>query len=154
MATLASARDMADVLYIEKVAEGAPFSLNIRVGQRRPAHCRALGKALLAHLPAEEVRRRLPDPLPRMTPRTITDIDALLAHLAAVRQQGYAVDREEAEMGCVCVAAPIRDARGEVIAALSLSGPSAQMAAFSEAELAARVQQAAGAISARLGYSP
>src|SRR5690606_15754226 len=130
-----------------------PFSLNIRVGQRRPAHCRALGKALLAHLPSEEVRSRLGERLPRMTPRTITDIDALLAHLAEVRQQGYAVDREEAEIGCVCFAAPSRDARGEVSAALSLSGPSAQMAASPETELAARVRKAAEAIPARLGYA-
>ncbi len=144
--------DQSDILYLEKVAEGAPFSLNIRVGQRRPAYCRALGKALLAFLPPEEARRRLGSKLPRMTPQTITDPEALMEHLATVRQLGYAVDREEAESGCVCVAAPIRDARGEVVAALSISGPSGQMASMSEAHIAGMIKDAANAISARLGY--
>lgn len=144
--------DQSDVLYLEKVADGAPFSLNIRVGQRRPAYCRALGKVLLAYLSPEEARRRIGSKLPRMTPQTITDPDALMEHLAGVRQRGYAVDREEAESGCVCVAAPIRDARGEVVAALSISGPSGQMAAMPEAHIARIVQDAADAIASRLGY--
>ena len=144
--------DRGDVLYLEKVAEGAPFSLNIRVGQRRPAFCRALGKVLLAHLSPEDVRSRLVTPLPRMTPQTITDPDALLEHLAQVRRQGYAVDREEAEIGCMCVAAPVRDARGEVVAALSLSGPTGQMTAKPEADLARLIREAADSVSARLGY--
>ncbi len=144
--------DRSDILYLEKVAEGAPFSLNIRVGQRRPAYCRALGKVLLAYLPPEEIRKRIGTQLPRMTPQTITDHDELLAHLALVRNQGYALDREEAEIGCVCVAAPIRDARADVIAGLSVSGPSAQMTSVPEDELASLVKEAAAAISARLGF--
>lgn len=144
--------DGADILYIEKIADTAHFALNIRVGQRRPAYCRALGKVLLAHLPPDEVRQRVGVNLPRRTPQTITDVEALLQHLAHVRHNGYAVDREEAEVGCICLAAPIRDAKGEVIAALSVSGPSSQMLALPEAHLAAEVIEAANRVSARLGY--
>lgn len=144
--------DQGDILYLEKVAEGAPFSLNIRVGQRRPAYCRALGKVLMAFLPPEDIRNCIGTELPRMTPQTITDPHALLAHLAQVRQQGYAVDREEAEIGCICVAAPIRDARGEVVAGLSISGPSAQMTSIPETELSRMVKEAAERISTRLGF--
>lgn len=144
--------DRGDIIYIEKVTDGAPFSLNIRVGQRRPAYCRALGKVLLSELSSEEVRLNIGPTLARLTPQTITDPDALLSHLANVRLQGYAVDREEAEIGCICVAAPIRDARGHAVAAISVSGPAGQIAALSETDLARKVKEAASAISKRLGF--
>lgn len=144
--------DGSDILYVEKVADMSHFTLNIRVGQRRPAYCRALGKVLLAALPAEEVRARLGNPLPRATPQTITDIDALLEHLGTVLRVGYAVDREEAEIGCICLAAPVRDSRGEVVAGLSVSGPSQQMLSFAEADLARKLITSADQISRRLGW--
>jgi IclR family KDG regulon transcriptional repressor len=144
--------DEGDVLYIEKVTDAAPFALTIRVGQRRPAYCRALGKVLLAHLPHDEVQKRVGTSLPRRTPQTITNFDALMAHLAGVRDRGYAVDREESETGWICLAAPVRDATGQVVAALSASGPASQMLAISEAEIARQVNAAADQISWRLGY--
>ena len=144
--------DGGSVLYLEKVTDAAPFALTIRVGQRRRAYCRALGKALLAHLSDDEVRERVGANLPRRTPQTITDIDALIAHLADVRTRGYAIDREESEIGCICIAAPIRDTRGTVIAAVSASGPTAQMLAIPESEMAQQVIATANEISHQLGY--
>jgi IclR family KDG regulon transcriptional repressor len=144
--------DGGDVLYIEKVTDAAPFALTIRVGQRRPAYCRALGKMLLAYLPHQEVQERVGASLPQRTPQTITNLDALIAHLAGVRARGYAVDREETEIGWICLAAPVRDATGQVVAALSTSGPISQMLAVSEAAMARQVKATADQISRRLGY--
>lgn len=144
--------DGRDVLYLEKITEAAPFALTVRVGQRRPAYCRALGKVLLAYLPCDEVRERVGTSLPRRTPQTITNLDALTSHLASVRDRGYAVDREESEVGWICFAAPIRDAAGQVVAAVSASGPASRMLAISEVEMASQVKAAADQISVRLGY--
>ncbi|MCH0539589.1 IclR family transcriptional regulator [Streptomyces sp. MUM 203J] len=81
-----------------------------RVGRRLPAHSTALGKALLATRADDEVRRMLPETLPAFTAHTVTDREALIEELAAVRALGYAVDREENTLGlrCFAVAVPYR----------------------------------------------
>lgn len=144
----------SEILLLEKVADRARFVLNIRVGHRRLAFCRALGKVLLAELPDHEVRRTIAPTLKPFTPNTITDIDEYLRHLAKVRAQGYAADREEAEVGCICVAAPIRDSDGAAVAALSMSGPTDEMNRYSEPEIAVRILGAAKEVSRRLGFRP
>jgi DNA-binding IclR family transcriptional regulator len=78
---------------------------------------------------------------------------ALLADLARIRQDGYGIDREEAQVGSVCLAAPIRDARGSVVAAVSVSGISDEIKRRSEAELVDAVIRCGESISRRLGYS-
>lgn len=101
----------------------------LRVGQRLPVHSTALGKVLLGGAPdhqrklfEEEVIARRG--LDRRTPSTITDRDKLFEHLNSVSLQGYAVDVEECEVGMSCIAAPIIDGHGRVLAAISVSGPS------------------------------
>jgi DNA-binding IclR family transcriptional regulator len=112
-----------------------------------------MGKALLAGLTTEEVFARYPDPLlPARTPKTITDRNELIRCLMQIRDQGYAVDREELEPHLCCVAAPVHGRDGAVIASVSVSGPASRLlddTAF--ADLAMAVRATAGQVSSRLG---
>jgi DNA-binding IclR family transcriptional regulator len=116
-------RDGAEVVYIEVVRGQAEVGVQSRVGVRQPAHCSALGKVLLAALTPEEREVILyAHPLVAMTPQTITSPREFEAHLAEVRRLGFAIDNEERIEGVRCVAAPIFDRTGGVVAALSVSG--------------------------------
>ncbi len=97
-------------------------------GERNPVHSTALGKAILAFLPEAEVSTLLDGyPLVKKTPKTITQRAHLRGHFALVREHGVAIDLEENLSGVTCVAAPIFDHAGRVVAALSVSGPSSRM---------------------------
>jgi DNA-binding IclR family transcriptional regulator len=94
----------SEVLYVLK-QDGANSVMTLsQVGTRLPAHCTALGKALLAALPDEELDRRFPDSLPRLTSRSIGTKVELLAELARVREMDYALDDEETIIGRCCAA--------------------------------------------------
>ena len=94
------------------------------VGKRAPLHCTALGKVLLAHLSTEGRKKTLGGKvLRRLTENTITDEEELEKELGKVRKQGFALDREENEKDVRCIAAPIRNYQGKVIAAISISSP-------------------------------
>ncbi len=124
-------------------------------GTRHPVYCTGVGKVLLAWEPEEEVRRFLASiPLLRFTPNTLTDPEALIRELRSVRARGYAVDREERERGVRCVAAPVRDSQGRVVAALSVCAPASRLPRCRLPEIARLVQAAAYRISANLGWSP
>ena len=116
--------DGNEVVYLEKLAGLHPIGfMSSRVGNRSPAHCTGVGKALLAYLSDEQLAQRYPDRrLKRYTEQTITDFEELRAELARVRKRGYAVDLEEHELGVKCVAAPTFDHK-EIAAAVSVSGP-------------------------------
>lgn len=116
--------DGMDNVYIGKVDCSHPVRLQSAVGKRLPAHATGLGKALLAALPTEELEQRLEGvTLTGYTTRTITDRARLLATLEESRQAGFAVDDQEYTPGLRCVAVPVRDHRGVVVAALSASVP-------------------------------
>ena len=91
-------------------------------------------------------------PMNARTPRTITDPEELIGQVEEVRARGWAVDDMENEPGVRCVGAPIRDYRGQVIAAVSTSGPADQLAPARDAETARHVMEAARQISRRLGW--
>ncbi|MBF6331599.1 IclR family transcriptional regulator [Nocardia transvalensis] len=114
--------DGRDVVYLDKAGGRFRAALPTRLGGRMPAHATALGKAMLAALEPTIAEAAFRTRLPRLTPRTICEPDALARELAQIRlRQGVAIDREEAVAGIACVAAPVR-ARGTGPAALSLSG--------------------------------
>jgi DNA-binding IclR family transcriptional regulator len=116
-----------------------------------PAHAAATGKVLLSALPEREVARLARHGLAKLTQRTIVDLEPLLAELARVRRQGYATAVGELEDGINAVAAPVQDARGNVVAAVGVYGPAGRLTVGRLPELAARARQAASAISSRLG---
>lgn len=136
---------------VESIGPGE-ITLRTWVGQSCPAHATSSGKVLLAGLDPAEVRTRLTDPLVSFTPATIATVGQLLAELAEVRDRGWASVTEELEVGLNAVAAPVRDANSQVIAALSVSGPSYRLAEGKFGEVAEQTIAAADAISRRLGW--
>jgi len=141
-----------DVVYVDQVT-GARSIVSVNwVGQRTPLHATSNGKVLLAWLPDEERDRLLARPMDRATPKTITDPAKLLVALHEVRTKGYAQTVEELEEGLNAVAAPIFGGEGDVIAALSVSGPAFRMRPVDLPRMARFTVEAAAAISRRLGY--
>jgi DNA-binding IclR family transcriptional regulator len=148
--------DEMEVVYIEKLEGLQPIGLmGSRVGGRAPAYCTGVGKALLAGIPHDEVRRSFAGKrFRRYTPHTIMTLKELFTELAAVNARGYALDKEEHEAGVCCVAAPIRDMKGDVIAALSVSGPLDRLDPIeANDDMIANALRTARQISARMGYS-
>lgn len=143
-----------EVLYIDRV-EGfqTPPSMYTHIGKRVPAHCTALGKAILAYQSGEAVTEILTRRgMRQMTAKTLVTPEALEHELERTRQRGFAVDDEEIENGIRCIAAPIRDYTDAVCAAVSISGPKTRVRADRESELSKAVIWAADLISTKLGY--
>ncbi|MEU5784642.1 IclR family transcriptional regulator [Micromonospora lupini] len=113
-----------EIIYIDKVDSPAfdAVKLPSRIGRAVSIYASAVGKTILAHLPREERDRLLSHVVfERFTDTTFTDHDALDAELAHIRERGWAVDNGEHDAYVLCVAAPIRDSRGQVIAAVSIT---------------------------------
>lgn len=142
-----------EVVYIDQVESQNLVRMFTRVGRRVPAHCTGVGKILLAGLSDDEVMRVLDARgLPRFTPHTIVDLRELLKELQRVRASGYALDNEEREVGVRCVAGPVRDHEGRVVAAVSISGPSSRITEDRLPQLIAAVLTATSRISTELGW--
>lgn len=154
-AHLAVLRDF-EVVHLDGQVADRPVVAGLRLGQRAPAHCTALGKVLLAHT-APEVREAfdrevIAARLPAFTRATITDRSKFLEELRAIPHRGFALDLEEWNQGLTCVAAPVLDRSGEVVAALSISGPSFRNDAPDLlVHHAPELVRAAGRLSAGLG---
>ena len=120
--------DGRQITYVDVAQSPSALPIAAFPGDRNPVHCTALGKAILAFLPESRIRAILDDiTLIKKTPNTITQPIRFLAHLSVVRGQRVALDLEENLSGVTCVAAPIFDPRGRVIAAFSVSGPATRM---------------------------
>lgn len=146
-------RDQRWVLYVAKADARQAVRLAAHVGSRNPLHSTAIGKALLASAPPAVVETYLAGPLERRTRNTITEPDRLAEELAATRVRGYAIDDVENEEGVRCVAAPVRDHAGEVVASLSVAAPAYRFERSDLPAVAPRVMAAAAELSARLGHS-
>ena len=120
-------------------------------GRATPLHCVASGKVLLSSLAEREVLRVVRRGLVTYTERTIVELEPLLEELARIRRRGYATAIGEYELGLNAVAAPVHDARGNVIAAVDIWGPAFRLTPRRIPELAAQAREAAAAISVRLG---
>lgn len=144
--------DETDAVYIEKVDVFQSLRLYSQIGKRIPAYCSALGKVLLAGQNKSRLMQIMENlNLEPYTPNTITDHKTLAAELEKIRERGWAVDDEEYEHGVRCIAAPIRDFTGRVIAALSVSG-GFNIDKNQEENYIGLVVEAAGKISGRMGY--
>jgi IclR family KDG regulon transcriptional repressor len=142
-----------DVLHLAHSAPKAVPRMYTALGRRAVAHCTSLGKALLAHRPWDETRAAIERHGWRpYTRQSIADFARLEAELAAVRTHGYAIDREERRADVICIAAPIRDRAGEVVAAISVSGSKTRMTEAFRRRILPRVIEAAARVSFRLGY--
>jgi DNA-binding IclR family transcriptional regulator len=112
------------ILVVEKISGHRPMPMLDQVGGTIPAYCSALGRAILAYSDPATINVVLAAGLPRRAPRTLTSPVAIMRELTAVPDRGWAIDREEGNVGVTCVAAPIFAPLGYVAAALSLTGPS------------------------------
>jgi IclR family KDG regulon transcriptional repressor len=147
--------EAGEVLYLEKVEPSRTVRVPSSVGRRNPAHCTAVGKALLAFLPPTEVDALIRDRgLKAYTRHTLTTPALLKRELRAIRDRGYAIDDEEIEEGLRCIGAPVRDHSGRVVASMSIAGPAFRLTRAKITGAARLVTKAADALSAELGYRP
>lgn len=147
--------DGAEVVYVDRLESAYSLRLFTETGRRVPAHCTSSGKVLLAHLPDVDLEQFLATAaLARLTPRTVTDPAALRDELTTVRARGWAEAVDEREIGVASIAAPIRDVRGEVVAAISIGAPVARLATVARRRAARALVEAGEAVSRRLGWSP
>lgn len=116
-----------EVMYIERIESAWPLNINFQPGSRVPVHCTANGKLLLAFAPRRHRERLLNSiELRPYTRNTMVDGARLLRELQEIRRQGYSEDNEEFLAGVCCLAVPVKDRRGRVVAGLAVSAPSAR----------------------------
>jgi DNA-binding IclR family transcriptional regulator len=144
--------DLGVAINITQARGSAAISAQNWIGQRTPLHATSSGKVLLAFMRPEERKRLLGLPLDRYTPRTVVEPDELSVELDLIAVEGYAACFEELELGLHAVAVPIRGQRGEVIAAMSASGPSYRLSRQRVRQIVAPMTAAASELSAQLGY--
>lgn len=145
--------DGAYVSYIEKESTDWGEEVYTQVGYRSPAYCSSMGKCLLACLSSAELDEVLYGyDFEAYTPNTFTGKAAFAKYLHQVRKQGWAMDREEYELGHCCVAAPVFNYRGDALAAVGVSGTPESIAEERLDDIAQQVMLAARRISERMGY--
>src|SRR5262245_31682676 len=144
--------DGTEIMYVYNLESTHAIRMRSDLGVRKPAHCTAEGQAILAFQPQEVIDAVVAGGLAPRTPNTITTADKFLKALAVVRQRGCAIEDEESEFGMVCVAAPIRDDTGEVVASVGIAGPVTRLSKRSVVTIIPHLIAAADQVSARLGY--
>lgn len=144
-----------DAIIVDSLESNQALRVSSYAGTRASYHATACGRALLAWQP-EDFRRAILDAgtLPPSTPHTITDLARLNAVLEDCRRIGWTSEYEESEVGSACVAAPIFDARGEVVASVSVAGPASRFDAGAMNDLGPLLVERMAAISASLPDAP
>ena len=147
--------DQGRCLYIDKVECSQPIRIINQVGQRNPMHCTGVGKALMSGMTDEAIDRLIETQgLRAHTHNTITDRGRLQQEIEDIRRTGIATDNEELDLGVKCVAAPIKDSSGAVVAAISLSGPTQRFTPAAIRRFENDVKETSFAISKALGFNP
>lgn len=142
-----------EVIYIEKVEGPRALTIYSHIGKRAPVHCTGVGKAILAYQSEKEIDRILSSViLEPFTEYTMTNIVDIKSHLKSIREKGYAIDDEEIELGLKCIAAPIFNHQGNVIASISCAAPKMRLDEERLPEVIERIKRAASEISTCLGY--
>ena len=143
-----------EVLYLAKEESSQTIRMCSYAGKRAPLHCTALGKVLLAYLTEEQRKKILSEKeLLHFTEKTITDKKELERELNKIKKQDFALDREENEKDVRCIAAPIKNYQGKVIAAISISGPVYRMDINKQNHLQEVLIRISKKVSKRLGYN-
>jgi len=142
-----------EIVYVDKCDSPRSLGVISKIGQRGPVYCTALGKTLLAFQSEDEQSRIIHKiRMAPITSRTITSKQKLVEELRGIRKQGYALDRREIEEDVECIGAPIRNHIGDVIAAISISGPQKKIGTPMERQYVSQVTEAAALISSKMGY--
>ena len=146
--------DGNEVLYVAKEEGTNTIRMVSAVGKRFPAYATGVGKVLLANLSDAELIQRIPDDsiLPVITPNTVTNPSELRALIATARNNSYALDYEESTPGLCCVAAPVYDAQGQIVAGMSISVPNIRFTDERRIQLLDLIRTQANSLSTILGY--
>ena len=145
--------DEGRVVSIEREESNKGLCSHIEIGKRTPLHCTAVGKAIMAYLSENEINLIIKEKgLEKFTENTITNKEKLEKEFKKIREQGYAVDNMEHEEGVRCVAGPIRDYTGKVIASMSISGPAFRINESNILDIAKKVKEYCDCISEEIGY--
>jgi DNA-binding IclR family transcriptional regulator len=146
--------DNQQVISIEGVESDQSLRISLPIGKRVYLHSTGIGKAILAFLPEQEVKEIVRQKgLPRFTNNTIIHFDQLMKEIQFIKKRGYAIDNEENEPGIRCVAAPILDVNKQVMASISISGPSVRIPHSRIPELSSMVIETSQKISKAHGVS-
>jgi IclR family KDG regulon transcriptional repressor len=140
------------IMYLYNLESRKAIGIRSHIGARKPAFCTSEGRVMLAFAAPEVLDRVFQQGLVARTPATVTDPKKLRKILADVREEGYAIDDEESEIGLRAIAAPIRDVSGQVVAAVGLAAPAARLTKRGMRALIPELVQTASTISARLGH--
>jgi IclR family acetate operon transcriptional repressor len=141
-------------IYIDRVESPQRIRVTASLGFREPLHVSAVGKAILAYLPREDMERILGRGLVRVTPRTVTDPAQLRRQCREILARGFAVDLEEGEAGVRCVGAPVFDHRGRAVASISVSAPAYRTPLPKLLAWGPRVRATADTVSRALSFRP
>src|SRR4051794_29608656 len=144
-------RSETSALYLDQVAGSSAVQSHNWVGQHIPLHATSNGKVLLSELSEAELKDAV-RALPRVTDATVTSRSKLRTELAEVREAGYALAVDELEVGLTAAAAPIRSAHGDIVASMSISGPTFRLTRERLEETVPLVVAAALEVSHRLGW--
>jgi DNA-binding IclR family transcriptional regulator len=146
--------DNGEVMYVDKIESNQTIRMFSRIGSRAPMYCTAVGKILLSGMKEEVFQKTAAKfTFAARTERTITTMEELVKEVANAKKLGYALDNIENEEGVRCIAAPIFDYQGKVIASFSISGPSNRitMQRIND-ELIDKMRETTAEISRQLGY--
>jgi DNA-binding IclR family transcriptional regulator len=138
-------------VYIDKVLSQTELRMDVSLGSWRPLNCTAVGKVLLAHLPEARLIQLAEGAFRYPTPNSIRDLRVIEEQMAIIRERGIAVDRGEYVLEAMCLAAPVRNHEGNVIASVVASGPMQRMEPCAE-DIAREVKSCGDAISRAMGY--
>ncbi|WP_130859358.1 IclR family transcriptional regulator [Gracilibacillus phocaeensis] len=146
--------DQDEAVYIDKVESKQTLRMYSQVGKRAMLHCTGVGKALLIGYEASQWEQLAENKgFPKFTDTTITNLEQLKEEIGNIQAQGYAIDEQEHEKGIRCIAAPILDAEGKVVAAISIAGPIERMTKSRvQTDLVPVIRKQSQLISQKLGY--
>jgi len=142
-----------EIIYIDKIDSPHSIGMISKIGRRNYVHCTGVGKSIISEMDDTQLNRIIENKgLPKLTDHTLHTLDTLKENLALIRTRGYSFDKEEIELGLHCIAAPIRNHQGQIVAAVSIAAPTSritfeQLTAFKD-DLLATVHR----ISLQLGY--
>jgi IclR family KDG regulon transcriptional repressor len=145
------------VFYVDRVESPQGLRISSQIGSFNPIHATSLGKVLLAYLPDKEQKQTLKSildehPLTSYTKNTITEKSTLIEELDRIKSNGYAIDREEFEIGLICVGIPIFNQKNEVVASLSASGPANRFKEEEVTNYVATLRKGADVIQQKIGF--
>ena len=143
-----------EIVYIYRLESEEPLRFSLQVGSRFPAHCTSTGKIMLADLSDQDLYELYggTEDLGRLTENSIRSFEQFMKEIRDVRQKGLAFDLEETLAGVKCIAAPVRNGKGEVVAAISISGPRERMTRKNMSFFAPLIMEASKKISKELGF--